>query len=317
LAFRHIHILFKSRLSKIEVLVMANDIDGKGRTINTDGGAEAPPVSTRRRILAVSKSTVGGNDRPSSAGTKPMATVGSRLAANLATPERTETVGRQGLAGNDNPSSRWDNWSALVAQIKAGEDAGIEDLYRLFNRGIRYYFCRHLGPQDVDDRIHDTLLIVLHAIQSGALRDPGCLMGFVRTVVRRQVVASFDNKVHTRRDQTDMEHGLSVADRNDNPEQQSMATEQTRLLKTALESLSPRDREILVRFYLNEESQERICREMSLTDTQFRLTKSRAKGKFGAIGRKSLTSSHAPPVLPRIFPGLRHFSTGAVEPARG
>jgi RNA polymerase sigma-70 factor, ECF subfamily len=267
---------------------MTNDIDGKERGLNTDGGAETAPVSTSPRIVARLKSTVGGGARPSSGGIKPMANAGSRSVPNLATSESTETVGKESLAPNDSPGSRWDNWADLVAQIKAGEDAGIEELYRLFNRGIRYYFCRHLGPQDVDDRIHDTLLIVLHAIKSGALRDPGCLMGFVRTVVRRQVVASIDNTVHTRRDETDMEHGLVVADHHDNPEQQSMATEKASFLKTALESLSPRDREILVRFYLNEESQERICREMSLTETQFRLTKSRAKGKFGVIGRKSL-----------------------------
>jgi RNA polymerase sigma-70 factor, ECF subfamily len=272
---------------------MANDIDGKGRGLNPGGGAETAAASISRRILGALKSTVGSDIRPSSGRTKPMEIAGNRLASNPATPQGTDTIGSQSLAANDNPGSRWDHWSALVTQIKAGEDLGIEELYRLFNRGIRYYFCRHLGPQDVNDKIHDTLLIVLHAIQSGALRDPACLMGFVRTVVRRQVVASIEKAVHTRRELTDMEHGLVVADRHKNPEQQSMATEQTRLLKTALKSLSPRDREILVRFYLNEESQERICREMSLTETQFRLTKSRAKGKFGVIGRKSFGCAEA------------------------
>jgi RNA polymerase sigma-70 factor (ECF subfamily) len=63
------------------------------------------------------------------------------------------------------------------------------------------------------------------------------------------------------------------------------------LMKSALEALSQRDRDILVRFYLQEQSQEQICREMSLTETQFRLLKSRAKAKFGEIGRKKLATS--------------------------
>jgi RNA polymerase sigma-70 factor, ECF subfamily len=46
-----------------------------------------------------------------------------------------------------------------------------------------------------------------------------------------------------------------------------------------------------VRFYLNEEPQEQICREMALTETQFRLLKSRAKARFGEIGKKKLTAS--------------------------
>jgi DNA-directed RNA polymerase specialized sigma24 family protein len=44
-----------------------------------------------------------------------------------------------------------------------------------------------LGPQDLDDRVHDTFLIVVQAISKGDLREPERLMGFVRTVVRRLV----------------------------------------------------------------------------------------------------------------------------------
>jgi RNA polymerase sigma-70 factor, ECF subfamily len=34
------------------------------------------------------------------------------------------------------------DWAALVAQIKAGDHAGMEQLYKLFSRGVRYYLCR-------------------------------------------------------------------------------------------------------------------------------------------------------------------------------
>jgi RNA polymerase sigma-70 factor (ECF subfamily) len=182
-------------------------------------------------------------------------------------------------------------WSALVAQIKAGEDAGMEQLYKLFSRGIRYYLCRQLGPQELEDKVHDTFLIVVNAIRRGDLREPERLMGFVRTVVRRQVAAYIEQAVHTRREQTDIESGISIADRKQNPEQEAMNVEKTELMKSALAALSERDREILVRFYLNEQPQDQICREMSLTETQFRLLKSRAKAKFGEIGRKKLQSS--------------------------
>jgi RNA polymerase sigma-70 factor, ECF subfamily len=47
-------------------------------------------------------------------------------------------------------------------------------------------------------------------------------------------------------------------------------------------------REILTRFYLQEESQEEICAVMILTETQFRLLKSRAKSRFGELGKKKL-----------------------------
>jgi RNA polymerase sigma-70 factor (ECF subfamily) len=183
------------------------------------------------------------------------------------------------------------DWAALVAQVKTGEDAGMEQLYKLFSRGIRYYLCRQLGPQELDDKVHDTFLIVVNAIKRGDLREPERLMGFVRTVVRRQVAAYIETAVHNRREQTDLECGISVADRKQNPEQEAIVREKAELMQSALRALSQRDRDILIRFYLKEQTQEQICREMSLTETQFRLLKSRAKAKFGEIGRKKLTSS--------------------------
>lgn len=182
-------------------------------------------------------------------------------------------------------------WSVLVEQIKNGQDTGMEHLYKLFSRGIRYYLCRQLGPQELEDKVHDTFLIVVNAVKRGDLREPERLMGFVRTVVRRQVAAYIEQAVHTRREQADLETGVSVADRRENPEQEAMLRQKAELMKSALAGLSQRDRDILVRFYLREQPQEQICKEMELTETQFRLLKSRAKAKFGEIGRKKLTTS--------------------------
>ena len=183
------------------------------------------------------------------------------------------------------------DWQLLVSQIKAGNDDGMEQLYKLFSRGIRYYLCRQLGPQELEDKVHDTFLIVVNAIKRGDLREPERLMGFVRTVVRRQVAAYIEQAVHTRREQAELESGISVADRSQNPEQKAIFRQKAELMKSALDALSQRDRDILVRFYLQEQPQEQICREMSLTETQFRLLKSRAKAKFGEIGKKKLVSS--------------------------
>jgi len=202
---------------------------------------------------------------------------------SAAASDAKEDTARKALAPID--------WSALVDQVKAGEDAGMEQLYKLFSRGIRYYLCRQLGPQELEDKVHDTFLIVVNAIRRGDLREPERLMGFVRTIVRRQVAAYIEQAVHTRREQADLETGVLVADRKENPEQEAMLRQKAELMKSALEALSQRDRDILVRFYLKEQPQEQICREMSLTETQFRLLKSRAKAKFGEIGRKKLASS--------------------------
>ncbi|MBV8896365.1 MAG: sigma-70 family RNA polymerase sigma factor [Acidobacteriaceae bacterium] len=210
---------------------------------------------------------------------------------DAASVSSTEKPVRQDLQAID--------WPLLVQQIKAGRDEGMEQLYKLFSRGIRFYLCRQLGPQELEDKVHDTFLIVVNAIRRGDLREPERLMGFVRTVVRRQVAAYIEQAVTTRREQAELETGITVADRTQNPEQEAMVKQRAALMKSALESLSQRDRDILIRFYLKEQPQEQICREMSLTETQFRLLKSRAKAKFGEIGKKKLVTSGLFSVLVR------------------
>jgi len=180
------------------------------------------------------------------------------------------------------------NWLVLVESIRSGESSGMEELYRVFSRGVRYYLCRQLGPQDLDDKVHDTFLIVVQAIRKGDLREPERLMGFVRTVVRRQVAAQIDRVVQSRREQADMDSTVLLSDKHDTAEEAAITRQHEQVAETVLRSFSIRDREILTRFYLMEQTQEEICEEMSLSETQFRLLKSRAKARFGELGRKQL-----------------------------
>ena len=179
-------------------------------------------------------------------------------------------------------------WARLVERIRANDPEGMEELYRHFSKGVRYFLCRQLGVQELDDRVHDTFLIVVNAIRRGDLREPERLMGFVRTVVRRQVAASIDQAVHRRREQVELDTNLTVADGGGSPEERAITDEKVSLMESVLRSVSGRDREILTRFYLYEQSQEQICLEMCLTETQFRLLKSRAKARFGEIGKRKL-----------------------------
>jgi RNA polymerase sigma-70 factor, ECF subfamily len=204
------------------------------------------------------------------------------------------------------PLEAYAGWVELVDRIRSGEIDGMEELYQLFSRGIRYYLCRQLGPQELDDKVHDTFVVVVQAIRRGELREPQRLMGFVRTIVRRQVAAHIDRVVHTRREQTELDSSVRVADPRGNPEEAAIFRQRTELLKRVLGELCDRDREILTRFYLHEQSQDQICAEMSLTGTQFRLLKSRAKARFGELGRKKLAHRSLHSVLMRTSLGSSH-----------
>jgi RNA polymerase sigma factor (sigma-70 family) len=186
------------------------------------------------------------------------------------------------------PASNEVDFHELVKRIQSGDTSGMEDLYRIFSRGVRFYLCRQLGPQELEDKVHDTFLIVVQALRRGDLRDPDRLMGFVRTVVRRQVAAHIDNAVQSRRECLDVEAGASFASTSTGPEENAILRQNADLMEKVLDGMSHRDREILTRFYLDEQPQDQICREMRLTETQFRLLKSRAKTRFGELGKKKL-----------------------------
>jgi len=206
--------------------------------------------------------------------------------------------------GDDSES--YAEWVQLVDRIRLSETDGMEELYQLFSKGIRFYLCRQLGPQELDDKVHDTFVVVVQAIRRGELREPSRLMGFVRTIVRRQVAAHIDKVVHTRRDQIDLDSTVRLADPEENPEEKAMFSERTDLINRVLGELSDRDREILNRFYLLEQSQDQICSEMALTETQFRLLKSRAKARFGELGKKKLTHRALHAVIVRTSAALSH-----------
>jgi RNA polymerase sigma-70 factor, ECF subfamily len=177
---------------------------------------------------------------------------------------------------------------SLVERIRTGDPAGMEELYAVFSKGIRFYLCRQLGPQDLDDRLHDVFLIITQAIRRGELREPERLMGYVRTIVRRQVAAHIDIAVQARRNQTEIDTELNLSDREPNPEIRAIQRENTELAMRILRSIPKRDREVLVRFYLEEQPAQQICTAMNLTETQFRLIKSRAKARFGELGKARL-----------------------------
>ena len=182
------------------------------------------------------------------------------------------------------------HWEEVVAKIQRGGEAGLregmEELYAALIDGVRSRLVRSIEAQSVEDRLHEILLIVLDAIRSGELREPGRLMGFVKTVTRRRVVAHIRTASFHRRRFVTVDHMEPAAPAEDNPERRAARQEQLDRARVVLRRLSARDREVLERFYFDEQAPGQICSEMKLTGTQFRLCKSRAIARCFDLVRK-------------------------------
>lgn len=162
----------------------------------------------------------------------------------------------------------------LVDRIQACDKNAEAEFHALFARGVRFFLQRHLGAGDLDDRVHNTLQIVLHGIQQGEMCEPHTLTGFVLTIVRRQVSGYRDSDLEQHR--------------TPHPQEPLANQEQTDHARRLLSRLSSRDREVLTRFYLEEQRPEAICEQMNLTEMQFRLLKRRAKSLWQRLGKPNL-----------------------------
>lgn len=171
-----------------------------------------------------------------------------------------------------------DHLEALVGKVRDGDQAAMERLYSLLMGGLRGYFRRQFRDDTAQDRAHNVFVITVNAIRSGQLREPERLAGFVRTVSRRQAADAIRLLERMRRG--DNAARENVPDGRANPEEALWEQQKLERMRRALASLCDRDREILSRFYVNEQPVDMICLEMGLNLTQFRLLKSRAKARL-------------------------------------
>lgn len=77
----------------------------------------------------------------------------------------------------------------------------------------------------------------------------------------------------------------SVPDDDDNPDFAGLDREQwAKAARLMLEELpTPRDRDLLVRFYLNDESKDDVCAALGLSDEHFNRVIFRARNRFRAL----------------------------------
>jgi RNA polymerase sigma-70 factor, ECF subfamily len=134
--------------------------------------------------------------------------------------------------------------------------------------------------------LDDAVLETLATVEQSA---PPSLLNAYRRVVQRQVAAHIASVglpgKPTSEGVADGSEGSTVRD----PQQESVFHRNAESIRKVLSELSDRDREVLIRFYLSEQAPGQICRDMSLTEAQFRLMKFRAKARFGELMRNKLS----------------------------
>ena len=153
-------------------------------------------------------------------------------------------------------------WPHVVEQIRNGSESAVEDMYKSL-RSIYFFFKREMGPDQADDAYHNLIIDLVGAIRSGAIRKPEALPAYATTIARRMVSMYLRGAIRARRT-PDLEHLVLIAP-SPSPEQLAARSEREAIAERILTALPPQGREILVRFYVNGESEEEIRASMGIS----------------------------------------------------
>jgi DNA-directed RNA polymerase specialized sigma24 family protein len=167
----------------------------------------------------------------------------------------------------------------LVGKVKSDDPEGRDDLHRLFSRGIRFYLTRRLGLLQLDARFQETFTILVNAIKTETLNEYKPLIRLVHDIVLKQAAAYRDQDLQNL-DEPAAGSSNVILDASRHPAQTTTHLQDIDRMVTVLTAMSPRDREVLTRFYFHEQTQARICEEMQMGVTQFLLLKARAMAMF-------------------------------------
>ncbi|MBS1873614.1 MAG: sigma-70 family RNA polymerase sigma factor [Acidobacteria bacterium] len=179
------------------------------------------------------------------------------------------------------------SFSEVVENVRNGHPDGLDQLYRVF-RILSGSLRRQVGYQDFEDRMHDMFIVVVEAIRDGRLREASALPSYIHGVARLSLCSHIGVRTRHERLSGSLRHWVTLRQPGETPEDALAEREREQIMRQLLASLSAKEREILTRFYIREQSKQEICRAMSLTDTQFRLTKSRAKQRLSRISQQHL-----------------------------
>ena len=169
----------------------------------------------------------------------------------------------------------------LVERILNG-DAGAEaDLVRRYSRSIMTMLKhRTRDVQRAEDVHQETFYIVLKRLRSTSIDDPSRISSFLHRTAINVLIG--EHRREARR-KTDVDTDLIQRQMDATADQlrQLIRDEADHAVRAAIQELTtPRDRELLYRFYILQEDKSAVCKALSLTSAHFDRVVSRARKRF-------------------------------------
>lgn len=194
----------------------------------------------------------------------------------------------------------------LVERIQAGERTAEAELVTRFSHGLLLMLRRLTGNPSLADDLHqETLALVLEKIRRGEVREPERLAGFIRSTARNLFIA--DRRKEARYSSLPEDETESFPERSPAaaPFDRAAAEEEAQQVQQILSELRfDRDRQLLLRFYLRDDSKEEICSALEIDPERFHMLLHRARERMRELWekreRRSLFFSGVRKIVDRI-----------------
>ena len=178
--------------------------------------------------------------------------------------------------------------ASIVQGIREGNAAAEHALVERYSKGLRFLLLRRTRDESqADDLLHDTFCIALVKLRDLGIEYPERLAGWLRGTAIR-VAMNAGRRRQREPHAVDSDAIARIPDRE--PGQfDHVAREQTvAAVHRLLESMPVRrDREILTRFFVEDQDKEEICRQLGLDGLHFNRVLFRARKRFRKLLEQS------------------------------
>lgn len=173
--------------------------------------------------------------------------------------------------------------SDYVKRLAAGDPETEAHFHTYFTRFLSLKLrSRHIDADAAGDIRQETLYRVLKVLRTGnGVAQPERFGAFVNSVCRN-VLLEMGRKSAKSPDMGD--NPPEIRDRSIDLERSLITSERKRVVKTVLDELPQKDRDILRMVFFEEADRDEICRRMNVEAGHLRVLLHRAKARFQAAG---------------------------------
>ena len=176
----------------------------------------------------------------------------------------------------------------IVLGVREGNSSAERELVERYSRGLHYLLARRIGDDErARDLLQETFCIAIEKLRSTELDNPERLAGYLRGIAVR-VACNAGRRKQREPVSIDIDAVSAIPDSEPRQFQSVSADESNAAVRRLLDTMPvPRDREILIRFYIYDQDKDEICRVLKIDRLHFNRVLFRAKGRFRKILEKS------------------------------